>query len=81
MLIQVDGTCLLKISEQPHCATLLTMVCLQLVPSRQAFFEKFGTPGEALMDDLKRFVDAFAPILLQIHEFLVAHNLNFPTRV
>lgn len=57
------------------------MCAVQLVPSRQAFFEKFGEPGEQLMTDMKQFIDAFSPLLAQIHQFLAAHHLDFPTRV
>lgn len=57
------------------------MRTMQLVPSREGFFDKFGTPNEQLMAELKQFVDQFTPMLKQIHDFLASHDLDFPTRV
>ncbi|KAK9813959.1 hypothetical protein WJX73_006932 [Symbiochloris irregularis] len=56
-------------------------VALKLVPSRETFFQKVGTPGEQLMEDMKHFTDSFTPLLQQIHQFLVDHDLDFKTRV
>lgn len=58
-------------------------MCLhvQLVPSRETFFQNVGTPGEELMEDMKQFTDKFTPLLQQIHQFLVDHDLDFKTRV
>ena len=54
---------------------------MQLVPSREAFLEKLGTPNEELYQQMGAFLDAFQPVLQDIHGFLVKHDLDDPTRV
>lgn len=56
-------------------------LCSQLVPSREAFLEKLGTPDEELYQQMGAFLDAFQPVLQDIHGFLVKHDLDDPTRV
>jgi hypothetical protein len=54
---------------------------LQLVPSRQTFFEALGQPGEQMMRDIRGLFDAFEPILQDIQKFLTDHNLDFQVKV
>ncbi len=54
---------------------------LQLVPSREAFLEKLGTPNEELYQQMNAFLNAFQPVLQDVHKFFVEHNLDDPARV
>ena len=54
---------------------------MQLVPSREVFFEKLGTPGRGLMDEMYQFISAFSSVLAQIQEFLADRGLDDPAKV
>lgn len=54
---------------------------MQLVPSREAFLEKLGTPDEELYQQMSAFLNAFQPVLQDVHKFFVEHNLDDPARV
>ncbi len=54
---------------------------VQLVPSREAFLEKVGTPNEELYQQMNAFLNAFEPVLRDVHKFFVEHNLDDPARV
>ena len=54
---------------------------LQLVPSKEGFLEKLGTPNEELYQQMAAFLNAFQPILQDIHSFFVEHDLDDPARV
>lgn len=54
---------------------------VQLVPSRKAFFEALGQPGEQMMQDIRGLFNAFQPVLQDIQKFLAENNLDFPTKV
>lgn len=56
-------------------------VALKLVPSREAFLEKLGSPTEELYQQMGDFLNAFQPVLQDIHGFLVKHDLDDPARV
>jgi len=57
------------------------LLLLQLVPSREAFLEKLGTPNEELYQQMNGFLSAFQPVLQDVHKFFVEHNLDDPARV
>lgn len=54
---------------------------LQLVPNRDTFLQKLGTPNEELYQQMASFLDAFQPVLQDIHLFFKNHGLDDPTRV
>ena len=54
---------------------------VQLVPSREAFLEKLGTPHEELYQQMNAFLIAFQPVLQDVHKFFVEHDLDDPARV
>ena len=60
-------------------------VALQLVPSRDCLFESIFSDSEedrdAVMEDMKAFIDAFRNIVAEVHEFLTSHGLDDPTKV
>lgn len=56
-------------------------VALKLVPSREAFLEKLGTPHEELYQQMNAFLIAFQPVLQDVHKFFVEHDLDDPARV
>ena len=56
-------------------------IAVQLVPSRESFLEKLGTPNEELYQQMASFLNAFQPVLQGIHSFLVQCDLDDPTRV
>lgn len=57
-------------------------VCvLQLVPTRETFLEKLGTPNEELYQQMASFLNAFQPVLHDIHSFYQKNNLDDPARV
>ena len=54
---------------------------MQLVPSRESFFEKLKTEGEAGMEEMNQFLNAFLPVLNEIQGFMKSHGLDDPTPV
>ena len=54
---------------------------MQLVPSRQAFFEKLGTPGQGMMEEMQQYIAAFGNLLSQIHKYLADKGLDDPAKV
>lgn len=54
---------------------------VQLVPSRESFFEKLEIDSEAGMEEMSSFLQAFSPVLKEIQTFLKAHGLDDPTPV
>lgn len=54
---------------------------VQLVPSREAFLGKLGTPNEELYQQMNAFLNAFQPVLKDVHKFFVEHDLDDPARV
>lgn len=54
---------------------------MQLVPSRETFFQALGTPGEQMQQDLQKLLDAYEPLLARIQKFLSEHGLDFATKV
>ena len=54
---------------------------MQLVPSREVFFEKLEVVREESMEEMRGFLDAFAPVLSDIDTFLKSHDLDDPTPV
>lgn len=59
----------------------LTASSLQLVPSRESFFEKLDVEGEAGMEEMNQFLKTFLPVLNEIQNFMKAHDLDDPTPV
>lgn len=54
----------------------------QLCPSRETFLAKIELPpGADLMQQLQACLLAFGTVLAAVHKFLVAHNLDDPTKV
>ena len=54
---------------------------LQLVPTRETFLEQLGTPNEELYQQMVAFLNAFQPVLTDIHGFYKRHDLDDPARV
>ena len=54
---------------------------VQLVPSREAFFEKLDASSQPAMEEMHAFLEVFASILAEIQTFMKAHNLDDPTPV
>ena len=54
---------------------------MQLVPSRETFLEKLGTPNEQLYQEMAAFLNDFQPVLKDIHTFFMQNDLDDPTRV
>ena len=54
---------------------------MQLVPSREAFFQALGTPGAQMQQDLLNLLEAYEPLLARIQKFLSGHGLDFATKV
>ena len=62
----------------------LVDLVVQFVPSREGFLEHVATPGcqgDQLLSAIRRFVDAFTPVLAEVQGFLASHDLDFQTRV
>ncbi len=57
------------------------LLALQLVPSRESFLEKLGTPGQGMMDEMQQFITAFDGLLSQIWKFLADRGLDDPAKV
>ncbi|KAK9867885.1 hypothetical protein WJX84_000554 [Apatococcus fuscideae] len=57
------------------------VLALKLVPSREVFFEKLGTPGRGLMNEMYQFISAFSSVLAQIQKFLADRGLDDPAKV
>ena len=71
----VGASCALcKASAEVRCA-------VQLVPSRDVFFQALGTPGPQMQQDLHTLLEAYEPLLARIQEFLTDHDLDFGIRV
>lgn len=75
---------------EPHFMSeylLLEGICswdssfLQLVPSRESFFEKLQVDGDAGMEEMETFLKAFRPVLSEIQSFMKTHDLDDPTPV
>ena len=54
---------------------------MQLVPSRETFFEKLEVESEEAMTKMSSFLGAFSPVLADIQAFLKSHGLDDPTPV
>ncbi|KAK9836470.1 hypothetical protein WJX74_001113 [Apatococcus lobatus] len=57
------------------------VLALKLVPSREAFLEKLGTPGKEMMEEMQQFIMVFGSLLAQIHKFLADKGLDDPAKV
>ncbi len=58
-----------------------SLLHMQLVPSRESFFQALGTPGEQMQQDLQKLLDAYEPLLARIQKYLSEHGLDFATKV
>ena len=54
---------------------------VQLVPSRDTFFQALGTPGQQMQQDLHTLLEAYEPLLARIQKFLTDHDLDFTINV
>ena len=54
---------------------------VQLVPSRDTFFQALGTPGQQMQQDLHTLLEAYEPLLARIQRFLTDHDLDFSINV
>lgn len=54
---------------------------MQLVPSRDTFFQAIGTPGQQMQQDLHTLLEAYEPLLARIQKFLTDHDLDFSINV
>ena len=54
---------------------------MQLVPSRDTFFQALGTPGQQMQQDLHTLLEAYEPLLARIQRFLTDHDLDFSINV
>lgn len=55
-------------------------LAFKFVPSREVFLESLGG-GQAVNQQLAEFVNTWAPILQEVHQFMVDNNLDDPTKV
>ena len=47
-------------------------LAFRFVPSRESFLESLGSASGDVLKDLQAFIDAFGPILREVHQFLVS---------
>jgi hypothetical protein len=72
----------MQITMKPlSCWGGIRILTVQLVPSRESFFEKLGVQDEATMDEMAAFLVVFSPILADIQNFLKEKGLDDPTPV